>query len=341
MKKYIISAMALLAMLVTSCSNEDITIEAPSTISVNAAGVISHFQEYKAGELEVMDSGRKLRLRALVYNSNGELVAQHTDYFTNYNVQLKTSEFLSPGTYTVIGISDVVKMQGNTVGTEWWTLSGERKLSDMVIKDQGMIGYDARILGIGKANLVVQGSRSNSTVVDLKPAGALVYVFLENTSSLSDRNITGYTLWSNKSSEAVSFNSNGDYNIVEDNDPDYIHTIVSLEPSDGYLFNYILPMNNVQLWFTATEDGADKTFPTDEGTTISILAGDEYECDLILNKTISKIETRYYKIDLSNTRNGSSSWSNNWRESIGCTNVNNGNTYKKMIKSDKPLLSVE
>lgn len=119
MKKYIISAMALLAMLVTSCSNEDITIEAPSTISVNAAGVISHFQEYKAGELEVMDSGRKLRLRALVYNSNGELVAQHTDYFTNYNVQLKTSEFLSPGTYTVIGISDVVKMQGNTVGTEW------------------------------------------------------------------------------------------------------------------------------------------------------------------------------------------------------------------------------
>ena len=139
MKKYIISAMALLAMLVTSCSNEDITIEAPSTISVNAAGVISHFQEYKAGELEVMDSGRKLRLRALVYNSNGELVAQHTDYFTNYNVQLKTSEFLSPGTYTVIGISDVVKMQGNTVGTEWWTLSGERKLSDMVIKDQEAI----------------------------------------------------------------------------------------------------------------------------------------------------------------------------------------------------------
>ena len=328
MKNYILSAVALFAVLISSCSNEDITIGAPSTISVNASGVISSFVEYNAGELETMGSGNKLRLRALVYNSKGELVAQSVDYFTNYNVQLKTSEFLSPGAYTVIGISDVVEMEGTSIKTEWWTLSGQDKLSDMVIKDQGMIGYSSRILGVGKGTLNVQESQSNSIEVNLKPAGALVYIFLENAASLSSRNITGYTLWANKTTEALSFDSSGNYNITEDYDSDYYYIICSLKPSDGYLFNYILPMNNVKLWFSATENGKEYEFPTDEGALLNIKSGEEYECDLILNKSVNKIVTNYLKIDLSSTRSAFV-WGNNWRERLDFKETNSIGEIKK------------
>ncbi len=313
MKKYVFSAIVLFSMLLTSCSNDDITIGAPSTISVNASEVISSFVQYKAGELEAMEAGQKLRLRALVYNSKGELVFQATDFFTNYNVQLKTSSFLSPGEYTVIGISDVVEMSGTTVTTEWWKLSGENKLSEMVITDQQMIGYNARILGVGKGKLTVQGSQSNSTVINLKPVGTLVYVFIENTSSFS--NISAYTLWSNKSSAAISFNSNGDYSIIEDYDSDYNYIIASLKPVDGYLYNYILPMNNVKLWFTATQNDKEKTFPTDEGAIWDVKSGEEYECDLIMNEDISKITTNYVQINLSSAATRSE-WAGNWKKRI-------------------------
>lgn len=341
MKKYILSALALLSIILTSCKNDDITIGAPSTISVNAAGVVSNFEDYKAGELELLDAGQKLRLRALIYNSKGELVAQQTDYYSNYNIQLKTSEFLSPGTYTIIGISDVVAMEGSSVTNEWWTLSGQEKLSDMVIKDQGMIGYSSRILGIGKTSLVVQESRSNSAMVDLKPVGALIYVFLENTASVSHRNFTEYKLKANKTSDAISFNNNGDYSIVEEYDPEYDYIIALLEPKDGYLYNYILPMNNVDLWFVVTEDGKDKTFPTDEGATLNIQSGDEFLCELIMNSSVSKIETYYKPVALAMTRGDSNPWSANWRERIGFNRINNGGTNEKRIKIEEPFLDIE
>jgi len=317
MKKVFLSAVALFAILLVSCSNEEITISAPSTVNVNASGVISSFIEYNSGELEKMDAGEKLRIRALVYNSKGELVAQSVNYYTNYNVQLKMTEFLSPGQYTVIGISDVVKMSGSTVDNEFWKLSGEQKLSEMKITDQGMIGYQGRILGIGKGSLSVVESRSNSIDVNLKPAGALIYVFVLNREAFSNRNITEYTLYANKSSEAISFNGDGNYSIIESHDTEHIFKIATLSPGTGgtYVFNYILPMNNVELWFTCTENESRYTFPTDPKFKTNMAAGEEFECYLSLNTSVSNIEIVYGKVDLSQkSGTRAQEWATKWKD---------------------------
>lgn len=286
MKKYFSYVAVALVALFTSCSNDDITIETSYTFNVNASTVISSFVEVKPGELETFqDVNEKLRIRILIYNDNGELVAQDQGYFTNYNTQLKTVKNLSSGTYTVIGISDVVVLNGNSIKTEFWHLSGESKLSEMKIEDGGMLGYEARILGIAKNTLNIKANESSSLSVDLKPAGALIYSIIWNTGYFSD--VEKYWLMANKSSEALSYDASGNYVITEKNDGSKVYKIVGVtagaENENTYYYNYILPMSNLNLYFECTDtDGDNHRFEGLTGTTISLSAGDEYACHLDL-----------------------------------------------------------
>lgn len=334
MKKTIISAFALLAMIMSSCNNEDITIEAPSTIITNAAGVIAPFTwQYDPGELETFGSNYKLRVRSLVYNERGELVKKATEFFSNYNVQLKTSEFLSAGTYTIIGVSDVVKASGNSVSFEFWELSGEEKLSDLKLKDKGYIGLFAKILGVGKNTLTIRESQSNSVDVDLKPAGSLVYTFFYNRDALSRLKVTNYQLLANKIGEAVSLDGSGNTKVIENNDgsTEFIIADTDAEAGGEYSYNFLLPMSNLKLWFVALIDGEEYTFETDEGVIFDCVAGEEYLCELKLNSDISEIETSYlYANKARNAYTRSIDWGEKWQNRMG---LNTTNIDKKMPKS--------
>lgn len=279
MKKYIIlCATALLAMMFASCSNEEITIATTYTFNVNASGVVSSFIEAKSGELEAFDSSNeKLRIRLLVYNDKGELAAQESSLFTNYNTQLKTAKFLATGTYTVVGISDVVYVNGNSIETEFWKLSGESKLSEMKITDQGLVGNEARILGIAKYSLTISDNNPGSLNVDLRPAGALIYSFVWNAGYFSSIDIASYWLCANKSSEALSFDNAGNYVITERQESDIFYKLVGVDAEDGnwYWYNYVLPMNNLHIYYNAFyKDGSYVSIL--DGTTINLKAGDEY-----------------------------------------------------------------
>ena len=119
MNKYLYLVIDLIASFFTSCSNDDITIGTAYTVNVNASTVISSFIAISDGEFEAFqDSKERLRIRVLIYNENGELVAQDAGIYTNYNVQLKSTNKLKAGKYTVIGISDVVLVNGNNIETD-------------------------------------------------------------------------------------------------------------------------------------------------------------------------------------------------------------------------------
>ena len=318
MKKYIsLMAIAIVAIF-SSCSNDDITIGAPSVVNINASSVISSFVEYNEGELEVASSGYSIRIRGLVYNTRGELVADETGYFSNYNQSLSLKSYLSPGTYTVIGISDVVAKSGSSVETEFWTVSGEAKLAEMQIVDQKKVGYEARVLGLAKGTLTVQGSQSNSLTLDLKPAGSLIYAFVMNREAFSGRDISSYNVYANKTSDAIKFDANGNYTITERQEDGIIYKLFGFESGTGgvYGLNYILPMKNVEVWFTANEDGENKTFPTDNRATLNISAGEEYEFDLYLDTNIYNIETAYSQVDLSSASSRYFEWAKSWNDRI-------------------------
>lgn len=323
MKKYISFIAIAFVALFTSCSNDDITIEASTTVNINAAGVIAPFTwEYNPGELEAFGSLYRLRLRALVYNDKGELVEQASDLFTNYNVQLKSSISLSAGKYTVIGISDVVAVQNESITGEFWNLTGENKLSEMLITDNGKIGNFAKVLGIAKNTINIEENRTNSVDVNLQPAGALIYTFFTNTAALSLANISHYKLLANKSCESISFDGLGNYSIVEKQEPNMSYRIARVEASsDTYRWNFLLPMKNVELWFACEQDGETKTFAADDGAIVDVVDGDEFACEIILNSDVSQIQTLYYYMNKT-ASSRAQVWANKWKNRV---NVNSSN----------------
>ena len=73
MKKYIYVLLAFMAIF-TSCSNDDITIRTATNFKINPSTVIAPFTwEYESGDLESFNTDYRLRIRLLIYNSDGLL----------------------------------------------------------------------------------------------------------------------------------------------------------------------------------------------------------------------------------------------------------------------------
>ena len=85
MKKILYSLIAVLAMVMSSCSNDDIEITRAISVKVNPSGVIAPFTyEINDGELESFSTKYKLRVHTFAYNEKGLLVAQDIQYLKNY-----------------------------------------------------------------------------------------------------------------------------------------------------------------------------------------------------------------------------------------------------------------
>ena len=65
MKKYMIMCMAVIAIMLSSCKNEDISISREVSFEVNPYGVIEDFVKHQVYEedLETFYSGDKLRVQ--------------------------------------------------------------------------------------------------------------------------------------------------------------------------------------------------------------------------------------------------------------------------------------
>lgn len=145
--------MFVFVAVLTSCTNDDITISYATNFKINPATVITPFTfEMNPGELESFGSDHRLRVRLLTYNSEGLLVQENVEYFTNYATLMSCSQNLPDGNYIAIAITDVVSYEGNNVALEYWELSDHDKLAETRIDDNGYIGLQYKILGISKTN---------------------------------------------------------------------------------------------------------------------------------------------------------------------------------------------
>ena len=186
MKKYILLMFVFVAVL-TSCTNDDITISYATNFKINPATVITPFTfEMNPGELESFGSDHRLRVRLLTYNSEGLLVQENVEYFTNYATLMSCSQNLPDGNYIAIAITDVVSYEGNNVALEYWELSDHDKLAETRIDDNGYIGLQYKILGISKTNFTINGKSNNDISINVSPAGALIFVWYQNIHAFSD-----------------------------------------------------------------------------------------------------------------------------------------------------------
>lgn len=246
MKKILYSLIAILAMVMSSCSNDDIEIARAISVKVNPSGVIAPFTyENKAGELESFSTDYKLRIHILAYNEKGILVAQDVQYLKNYASIANCILNLERGSYTIAAVTDVVKMNGSNIKTEYWKISDTEKLSTTKITDAGLIGGQYKILGMGIQKMTI-GDNNNECKLNPQPVGALCLVEWYKIHTFST--VTQYALDMTKSCDFLQFNELGGYEISEKNENGaFKWRLTYLEPSKNtsnniYGYYYVLPM---------------------------------------------------------------------------------------------------
>lgn len=186
-----------------SCSNDDIPMEEKVTMKtfdvtfvIDPSNVVEGYKfEWNAGELQVVPDDAQLRLRILLYNSNGELVEMLTHKQSNYQSVWTEKAQLEAGTYTALVISDVINTNNQDV-KEYWTLEEYEKIKDArLFKNQKWLGYQKEILGMNNMQFSVKGSNS-SISIDVNPIGAACYMFIRNLEEYPGI-IDGYDLVTN------------------------------------------------------------------------------------------------------------------------------------------------
>lgn len=276
--------LAVVAFL-ASCDNDDITISSNTNIKVNASGVISPFK-YKVhpDDLESFNNQYfQLRIRVLAYDEEGILVAQGTQYASNYNVTENFNLDLPIGqTYTLVAITDL-QGKANSSVSEFWHLSDSDRIATTKLTDTGYIGHENKILGLGSATVTVS-KESQEININPTPAGALIYVDFQHIHYYTD--VERWTLGISKTSDNILLNKDGSYSpSVQSNNGKFDWRLTYIEPLEednanyngiyGYYFE--LPMENVGFELEYLISGKNSTYVyPDTNFYLSFEAGKQY-----------------------------------------------------------------
>lgn len=211
MKKYILPALTVIAaILFSACSNDDITINRKFTISVDASGIPAAFSNVDAGEavnsISSVTDGFRLRVRVLVYNSEGKAVVNQQQYRDSYlDAGTLFSTELESGTYTFVAITDVVPPSSSSIKSIW-TFTDENDINKALLTynaDSNTAKY--AILGVQSQQVVITDETQN-VILQPKPVGALVRVLFTGLSTAAKNNYYLFALRTNYTPKTVSFN---------------------------------------------------------------------------------------------------------------------------------------
>ena len=178
----------------------------------------------------------------------------------------------------------------------------------MKLTDAGYIGGKNKILGIASQHISVS-SGAESFTMQPKPAGALLLIEFLKIHQFSD--VTEYKLLTNRNADFMTFDSNGNFVTVPENQNNqFIWRVQYINPKDEsyssstniYGWNFMFPVANANYKFvysTATE--TDQDLVTD--MIVNLAAGEEYLFELDLcNEDYNDGITYYYGKVNGNTR---------------------------------------
>ncbi len=303
MKKYIFLLAITIVAILTSCTNDDITISKIITVKVDPSHVITPFPEEWPGELESFDTSFKLRVRLLIYDKDGLLAYSDSTFLENYKKEMSISQPLPLGTYTVIATTDIVKISGSTISAEYWNLYEKDNINNASIKytdDYSALGK-YRILGVTSQKVEITGDSQSLTLYPT-PAGALIRTYYFNVVGYT--NVSYFALWTNRGCSMMTFDSNGTPKMIPENNNneyDFLCSAVDAKKASGnelYSWHFIFPVDNISFQFTWYNLAGDAWLMGDPISVSSIKAGEEY----LLAVNCLTDETAWGKFESSSTR---------------------------------------
>lgn len=280
MKKYILMMLVVLAAGFASCSNDDIPMEEKvtkkvfdTTFIVDPSGVVEPYRfEAWAGQLSTVPENAQLRLRILIYNSDGEIVELLTHKQSNYQSVWSVTTSLEAGTYNALVISDVINTNDPDV-VEYWTLKDYGKINDAkLIKTPDFLGYQKEILGMGNIQFSAEVSNSSNSI-DLKPVGAACYWAVENYESCPN----AFWFSSNMDVNSLFWDSTYKIQVSKEvfNDYKYAYGGVTLQANDYNMsVSFMLPSQNQ--WFAFWYSTDDFFMIGEELHIANMKAGEQY-----------------------------------------------------------------
>lgn len=283
MKKYMIMCMAVVALLFASCKNEDILISREVKFSVNPYDVINGFvnNQVNEGDLELLSGSWKIRAQVFAYDIEGKLVDYAVKYLNDYHSTTNVLFDLPDGNYIVIATTDVVEYKGS-VTFEFWTFEGKNNLNQLKINHAGYLGYESKILGVGRQNVIVQPGQTDFSI-KLEPQGALALCLVWGIHSFTD--VTSYDLMANRAFKCCSFNSDGTWEMsceeVIFNKYVYRFNPNSYSSYGGYGYQFIPAGESSYRWDAETTSGELEDI-TNGIKNQRIVSGNTYQFELLL-----------------------------------------------------------
>lgn len=302
MKKYLAIFAVLFTVILSSCSNDDIPVTHTTAFKVDPSTVISSYEEYNVGDLTSLGTSYQLRIRLLVYNDKGVLVASDESFSADYT-HIQTFNFnLAEGEYTTVAITDVVGKTSSAVG-EFYTLSNQEKLNTTTLTYTNYIGGQLAILGLTTENQSIS-SYSRDINIKVKPAGALIVIHIDDWNACLDYNDNGvplnvktFKLLGNQASSDLTLNSFGEpeYSVKSSSDYDYIWYTHDRDDKyiGGYGYSFKFPMRNIKLKWVA--ETASTRYSWGDPAVVDIEAGKEYYFEL----DVANDEAGWYDLDIS------------------------------------------
>lgn len=284
MKKIILLLTAVFAVMLTSCSNDDIPVSSATVITVNPSSVIKNFTyQLSAGDLDGVDSDEQLRIRLYVYNSSGVLSYSEEKELRNYLTSAKFELALKPDEYyTAVVLTDITTDTSGNV-SEYWGVENEKAISTLQVtylaSEYTVYGHQ-EVLGIGAVSL--QGGE-NVTVAP-EAAGALICSYAANIHAYS--NIANIFIYGSRSNNYYTFDDSGDFNASPNIDT--YETLMNLYVAENasnygiYTYKFTMPQTNFDLT-VGFLDGDGNALSKGVKSGLTIQKGHEYYAYVLLD----------------------------------------------------------
>lgn len=162
MKKILYSLIAVLAMVMSSCSNDDIEVIKTGgvTVNVNTQGVYNDFDISDNISDFIRDEDYGIKVFSFLYDKNGKLLDKNETLQFNYNTVSFTYNGLPQGDYTLLLVETLV--DGNTGESSFWKFENTENLAEIRVAQMRnevlfpfVLGVCTELISIGEKDQMI------------------------------------------------------------------------------------------------------------------------------------------------------------------------------------------
>ena len=206
MKKILYSLIAVLAMVMSSCSNDDIEVIKTGGVAFNVSsqGVYDDFGISDDFKNNYLSGSYYIGIYTFVYNSDGSLAVSDSLYTKTFGNVEQRFDNLKYGEYTVVSVEMLVD-EDDSYQSAAWRIIGKEKLSTLEIvhkdfidkskkeEDKSYVAEWQMAVGCATCNFVID--RKDEYVLNLIPKGlgAIINTYMTNFSQSNFKALFFYT----------------------------------------------------------------------------------------------------------------------------------------------------